>query len=169
MSHEPRLTRELRTLLNTQRMSALGTLTDEGAPFVSMVPFAIERTLGCLVIHISALAAHTRHLQARARVSLLVCVSEKPDEPVHDLHRVTLDGRARFLERESSDWVACKTAYLDRFPDITFMTELGDFRFVAIDTHAARHISGFGAARSVDQNELKLVLMSNAPCDNLTI
>ncbi len=60
MSHEPRLTGELRALLSTQRMAALGTLTDEGAPLVSMVPFAIERTLGCLVIHVSALAAHTQ-------------------------------------------------------------------------------------------------------------
>jgi predicted pyridoxine 5'-phosphate oxidase superfamily flavin-nucleotide-binding protein len=57
MSHEPRLTRELRTLLKTQRMAALGTLTDEGTPFVSMVPFAIECTLGCLVIHVSALGS----------------------------------------------------------------------------------------------------------------
>jgi putative heme iron utilization protein len=162
MSHEPRLTRELRKLLKTQRLAALGTLTDEGAPFVSMVPFAIERTLGCLVIHVSTLAAHTRHLQARPRVSLLVCVSETPDEPVHDLHRVTLEGRARVLGRESLDWLACKTAYLERFPNVAFMTELGDFAFVAIDINAARHVSGFGAARSVDQDELKLILMSNA-------
>lgn len=161
MSHEPRLTRELRTLLNTQRMASLGTLTDEGAPFVSMVPFAIERQLGCLVIHVSALAAHTRHIQVRPGVSLLVCVPEQPNEPVHDLHRVTLEGRARVLERESSHWLACKTAYLERFPDVAFMTELGDFAFVAIDINAARHVSGFGAARSVDQDELRLVLMSN--------
>jgi putative heme iron utilization protein len=92
----------------------------------------------------------------------LVCVSEKSGEPVHDLHRVTLDGRARVLERESSDWVACKGAYLERFPDVTFMTELGDFTFVAVDIIAARHVSGFGAARSVDQDELKLVLSTNA-------
>jgi putative heme iron utilization protein len=159
MSHEPRLTQELRTLLHTQRMAALGTLTDEGAPFVSMVPFAIERQLGCLVIHVSALAAHTRHLQVRSHVSLLVCVPERPDEPVHDLLRVTLNGCARVLEREGADWAACKSAYLDRFPDVAFMTELGDFAFVAIDIIAARHVSGFGAARSVGQDELKLVFI----------
>jgi putative heme iron utilization protein len=158
MSHEPRLTRELRTLLNAQRLAALGTLTDDGAPFVSMVPFAIERQSGCLVIHVSALATHTRHLQIRPCVSLLVCVPEKPDEPVHDLHRVTLNGCARVLERDHLNWLACKTAYLERFPDVAFMTELGDFTFVVIDIASARHVSGFGAARSVDQDELKLVL-----------
>ena len=158
MSHEPRLTGELRVLLSTQRMAVLGTLTDEGAPFVSMVPFAIERTLGCLVIHVSALAAHTHNLQVRARVSLLVTVPERQDLHVHDLHRVTLQGCARMLERESADWRVCKSAYLNRFPDVEFMTELGGFTFVAIDISGARHVSGFGAARSVDQVEVKLVL-----------
>jgi hypothetical protein len=38
------------------------------------------------------------------------------------------------------------------------MTELGDFRYVAIDVVGARHISGFGAARTVGEDELKAVL-----------
>jgi putative heme iron utilization protein len=152
----------MRALLSTQCVAALGTLTDEGTPFVSMVPFAVERRLGCLVIHVSALASHTRNLQARASVSLLVCASEKPNEPVHDLHRVTLEGHARVLELENSDCAACKAAYLERFPDVAFMTEFADFTFVAVDITAARHVSGFGAARSVDQDELRLVLISNA-------
>ncbi len=62
------------------------------------------------------------------------------------------------LERESADWRACKGAYLDRFPDVEFMTELGGFTFVAIDISGARHVSGFGAARSVDLDEIKLLL-----------
>jgi putative heme iron utilization protein len=158
MSHEPRLTGELRVLLSTQRVAALGTTTDEGAPFVSMVPFAIERTSGCLVIHVSVLAAHTHNLQVRECVSLLVTVPERQDLPVHDLHRVTMQGRARMLERGGTDWRICKGAYLERFPDVEFMTELGGFTFVAIDIFGARHVSGFGAARSVDQDEVELVL-----------
>lgn len=38
------------------------------------------------------------------------------------------------------------------------MTELVDFRFVTIDIDGARHVSGFGAARSVDKEELEQVL-----------
>jgi hypothetical protein len=41
------------------------------------------------------------------------------------------------------------------------MTELGDFRFVALDIVEARHVSGFGAARSVDQDEIRRVLGSH--------
>ena len=38
------------------------------------------------------------------------------------------------------------------------MTELGDFRFVTIDVVGARHVSGFGVARTVGEDELKAVL-----------
>ena len=72
MTHESRLTRELRALLHTQRVAALGTLGDNGAPQVSMVPYAIAPSCGCLVLHVSGLAAHTRNLQKAPAVSLLV-------------------------------------------------------------------------------------------------
>lgn len=93
MTHEPRLTRELRNLFETNRVAALATTQDDGTPFVSMVPFAVERQLLCLVIHVSGLAAHTRYLQARSQVSLLVMVAETPGNAVHDLPRATLHGR----------------------------------------------------------------------------
>jgi len=156
--HEPRLTRELRNLLNTSRVAALGTTQDDGTPFVSMVPFAIELQQRCLVIHISGLAAHTRYLLARERVSLLVTAAETPDKAVHDLPRVTLQGRANIPARDSALWTACKDAYRKRFPDVEPMTELGDFRFVCIHLDSARHVSGFGAARTVEAEELNEVL-----------
>jgi len=72
MTHEPRLTIALRTLLQTQRVAALGTLNADGSPFVSMVPFAVEPASVQLVIHVSGLAGHTRNLQTTSHVSLLV-------------------------------------------------------------------------------------------------
>ena len=158
MTHESRLTRELRSLLNTQRVAALGTIGDDGAPFVSMVPYAIEQSLGCLVIHVSGLAAHTHNLQAREPVSLLVMQSEVPGEPVHALPRITLEGQAKVLERGSPGWQACSDAYITRFPDAQPMTELADFMFVAIHVTGARQVAGFGVARSIDAEEVRLAL-----------
>ena len=142
-------------------MAALGTIDDAGNPFVSMVPFAIEPQLQCPVIHVSGLAAHTRNLQARDSVSLMVMQSEVAGEPVHALPRVTLEGVARVAERGSSEWVACRTAYIARFPEAELMTELGDFKFIAIRVTGARQVAGFGAARSLDEDEIKLVLGPN--------
>ena len=156
--HEPRLTLALRALLHSRRLAALGTLGADGAPFVSMVPYAIEAGLGSLVIHVSELAAHTANLRARPEVSVLVMAAEAEDAPVHALPRVTLDGRARLLEAGTSAWNACRAAYVGRFPEAQFMTALGDFHLVAIELHGARQIAGFGAARSVDAQELRQAL-----------
>ena len=158
MPHETRLTLELRALLHSRRVAALGTLGDDGNPFVSMIPYAMEPSLGCLVIHVSGLAAHTGNLQARPNVSVLVMQAEVQGEPVHALPRVTLDGLARVLEAGTPAWETCQAAYLKRFPEAQFMTQLGDFRFVGIALNGARQVAGFGAARSIDKDEVRRAL-----------
>ncbi|NDP62947.1 pyridoxamine 5'-phosphate oxidase family protein [Polaromonas sp.] len=158
MLHETRLTLALRALLHSRRVAALGTLDDDGNPFVSMVPYAMEPSLGFLVIHVSGLAAHTGNLQARPNVSVLVMQAEVEGEPVHALSRVTLDGWARVLEAGTPAWETCQSAYVKRFPEAQFMTQLGDFRFVAIEPKGARQVAGFGAARSIDEEEVRRTL-----------
>ena len=158
LPHEPRLTRDLRTLLTTQRIAALGTLGADGMPFVSMVPFALEPDSASVVIHVSGLAAHTRNLQQSPQVSLLVMQAEVAGEPVHALPRVTLQGLAEVLLRDSATWTAARAAYLARFPDVEPMTQLGDFMFIAIHLSEARQVAGFGAARSLDAETLASVL-----------
>lgn len=158
MPHEPRLTTALRNLLQSQRVGALGTIGEDGAPYVSMVPYALAPSHGCLVIHVSGLAAHTRNLQARPHVSLLVMQSEVPGESVHALPRVTLAAVAKVLSPGSRDWQKCKAVYLARFPETKPMTQLSDFVFVAVEVSSARHVAGFGTARSIDDEEVRLAL-----------
>lgn len=157
--HEPRLTLALRRLLQSQRVAALGTMGNDGAPLVSMVPFAIAREPGCIVIHVSGLAAHTGNLQKTSDVSLLVMQAEVAGAPVHALPRVTLEARAEVLEAETPLWLACRAAYLLRFPEAEPMTALSDFRFVALRVNGARQVAGFGAARSVSAEEVAQVLL----------
>jgi putative heme iron utilization protein len=159
-THEPRLARALRELLQASRVGALGTVDDHGRACVSMVPLAwlaasAERARPSLVLHVSGLAAHTAHLEARPdKVSLMVMQPEVPGEPVHALPRASLEGDASFPARDSAAWQACRAAYLARFPEAEPMTGLGDFRFVVIEVTNARHVAGFGAARNVDADEL---------------
>jgi len=158
MPHLPRLTRELRALLDARRVGALGTIGDDGAPLVSMVPFALERQLGCFVVHVSDLAAHTRNLRARPRVSLLVTQADAAGDSVLALPRASFDGQARMLEPDSAAWGSCRAAYLARFPQAEPMTRFADFHFVAVELAGARQVAGFGSARSLDAQEVRLAL-----------
>ncbi len=161
-AHEPRLTQALRSLIGRVRVAALGTLHADGSPFVSMVPFAVEPRQGVLVLHVSGLAPHTGNLERQPQVSLLLMQPEVEGEPVHALPRVSLEGQARVLVPETDAWVFARTAYLDRFPEAEPMTQLGDFRFVAIEVAGARQVAGFGAARSLDAGQLAAVLRAGA-------
>jgi len=96
MTHESRLHRLLRQLLWGRRTAALATLQTlpgaESVPFttpaVSFVPYAIDSTAQVLVLHVSALAAHTRNLRQSPAVSLLITAPEDAAQPVHALERV---------------------------------------------------------------------------------
>lgn len=162
MTHEPRLTQALRMLLQTSRVAALGTSHADGTPFVSMVPFAVAVDIPAIVIHVSGLAPHTRNLQNSSAVSLLVMQAEIAGEGVHALPRVSLDGIARVLAVESTDWAFARHAYLARFPEAEPMTELGDFMFVAIEIKLARQVAGFGAARTLEAEAVLQVLQPAA-------
>ena len=155
MPNQSRLDQPLRTLLQLHRVASLGTIGDDGAPFVSMVPFALEPSLGCFVIHVSDLAGHTGNLLARPTVSLMVMESETVGEPVHTLPRVTFEGVAAVLEPNSAGWRNCRACYLRRFPEAELMASLPDFRFFSIEVKSARQVAGFASARSIDGEELK--------------
>jgi len=163
MSHESRLDLVLRTLVQQQRVAALGTLASDGTPFVSMVPYVLLPQGPDMVLHVSGLAAHARHMQTDPRVSLLVMQPEADGQGVHDLGRVTLLGKARFLAADEAGCQECREAYLNRFPEAEMMTQLADFRFVLVRLREARQVAGFGAARSLDAEQLSRCLGRNAP------
>lgn len=155
---EHSLTTALRALLRSRRTASLGTRDERGDTFVSMVPYAIDDVAQELVLHVSALAAHTGNMQRWPRVSLLVCAPDIDGEPVHALPRVTLEALARTPEPDSEAARDAQRAYLARFPEAEPMTTLGDFRFVRLQVLGARQVAGFGAARSLPPEEVRRAL-----------
>ena len=140
--------RMLRRLLEQRPVAALGTL-HRGEPAVSMVPFVLPRGGTQLIIHVSALATHTRDMQEHPRVSLLVMAEPDDATPPQALPRVALQADAATLPREGAGYEAARAAYLARFPEAAPMFELGDFSIVALQPVSARLVAGFGRAHSL--------------------
>ena len=141
----------VRDLLKGRRTAALATL-QAGAPAASLVPFALLP--GTALIHISAMAAHTRDLAADPRCALLVSASEDGAEDLRALPRVSLRATARTLDPDDPAYPAARAAYLARFPGSEGIFALGDFHLVALDLEEARAVLGFGAARTLDRAAL---------------
>lgn len=138
----------LRALLATRPVGALGTL-HQGEPAVSMVPFVLPAGATAPVIHVSALAPHTRDMQAHPRVSLLVMAEPGAGVSPQALPRVALAADASFLARDTAEHATARAAYLARFPDAATTFELGDFALVALRPRSARLVAGFGRAHAL--------------------
>jgi putative heme iron utilization protein len=148
--------RALRSILERQEVAALGTLHD-GEPYVSMVPFALLPE-GTFVIHVSALAAHTRDMAAHPGVSLLVMAPREEGAAAQALGRVTIQGHAAPIGDGDPLHEVAKAAYLARFPGSAMTFGLGDFSLVAIRPASGRFVGGFAQARSFTADGLRRAL-----------
>jgi putative heme iron utilization protein len=138
----------LRELLSSRKTAALGTL-HSGAPYVSMVPFALLADGSAFVIHVSRLAAHTKDMLAEPRVSLLVTGIERAEGSPLALPRVTILGLARQIPIDSPEYTSARETYLARIPDAAPMFQLGDFSLFLITPTEARWVGGFAQARTI--------------------
>lgn len=148
-------------LLRRRSTAALGTLHD-GAPFVSMVPYAVLPDGSAFVVHVSRLAGHTKDMLADARVSLLVMQPEGEGVAAQALARVSVQGEAREAQKGSDGERDCREAYLARFPEAAPLTEFGDFSFFAIRPSQARFVAGFAQAMSVTGESLGRILAARS-------
>ena len=141
------LTVVLQQLIHGRMIAALGTL-HEGVPFVSMVPYAVASD-GSFILHVSRLAAHTQDMLDHPEVSLLITESEGSGKMPQALARVTVQGRAEMLDRDSQKHIDARAVYLSRFPDAAPLFEFSDFNIVIIKPMSARVIAGFGQAITI--------------------
>lgn len=153
----PEHAERLRELVGSREAAALGTL-HAGAPFVSMVPFAVLPGGEALVIHVSRLAGHTKDMLQDARVSLLITQAEGAGVAAQALGRVSIQGEALEVAAGSEEHAECRNAYLARFPEAAPLTEFGDFSFFAIRPAQARFVAGFAQAMSVTAQTLAKTL-----------
>jgi hypothetical protein len=146
------MSRLLRELITHHRVAALGTLQD-GAPYVSLVPFALAADGRGLIIHVSQLAAHAQNMVRERDVSVLVAEPDGPDKLPQGLARVTIEGIAHLLEPVDPDYSAARAAYQARFPHAAGLFEFGDFSLFAIEVTSARLVGGFAQAVTVTGHE----------------
>lgn len=142
------LGRQLAQLVRARRTAALGTLR-AGAPFVSMVPYAIAPDGAGFIVHVSELSAHTKDMLADAHVGLMIAQSEDAGGTPLALARLSVQGLAQRVASAAQEHAALKGAYLARFADAEPMFGFADFALFLIRPEAARFVAGFGQAHSL--------------------
>lgn len=148
---EPGFAERARTLLHQARIGALATLSGRrpGHPFASLMPYAPDAE-GRPLFLISALAEHTRNLEADPRASLLITQPGGEDEPLA-AGRVTLMGEARRLRGDEA--AGARALYLARHPGAGGWVDFADFAFWRLEPSDVYFVGGFAAMGWVDVAE----------------
>ncbi len=136
--------KQAKGLIRAARFGALATLDPQsGAPVATRVALATASD-GAPLILVSSLTPHAGAMLADPRVSLLAGEPGKGDPLAHP--RVTVQCRARRLDRESEEGRHAARRYLNRHPKAKLYAGFGDFAYFRLEPVNAALNGGFGKA-----------------------
>jgi heme iron utilization protein len=147
MAADPETGFEARKLLRAARSGTLATVADGGQPFASLVTPACARDLSLLML-LSNLSEHTRHLRAEPRCSILVCGEAEGANP-QTAPRVTVTGIAGVVDDRD-----LKKRYLAVHPYARLYADFGDFNVWRVQPSSALYVGGFARAVRLRRAEL---------------
>lgn len=151
---------ELHDFIRRYRQATLATV-DGGVPHTAMVSYAEEPSRSgqtksdqplagmTLLIHLSDLGSHKRHLRADPRCSLLIAEPDSGRGEVLSLSRVALQGVASLIPKGTIEYDDARQRYLAKLPTSAMMFALADFDLFRIHVTGGRFIAGFGRALTV--------------------
>ena len=142
----PALAWEARLLLRAARSATLATST-AGQPFAALVTPAPAPDLSVLLL-LSGLSEHTRHLRADPRCALLV-MGEPADANPQTAPRLTLTGVA-----EPAPDAALKARWVARHPYAGFYAGFADFTLWRLRIGGAQFVGGFARAHRLPLADL---------------
>jgi heme iron utilization protein len=134
---------EARTLVAGASAGTLATLSDDGAPWASLVAYAALDD-GSPVLFVSSLAEHTRNLEREPRASLVVTAAAAGD--VLAAGRVTLAGTA---ERPAGELAQlARDRFVAAVPSAKAYASFRDFSLWVLRVERVRWVGGYGRMAS---------------------
>ncbi|MCB0869057.1 MAG: pyridoxamine 5'-phosphate oxidase family protein [Solirubrobacterales bacterium] len=143
---------ESRTILANATHGTLGTLSDDGTPWASLVTFGVMDD-GSPVFCLSTLAEHARNLEQRRQASLMVSDRFHSGEILAG-GRVTLAGKVKRSD-EHPDGASARAAHLEAVPSAAMYADFNDFSFWILEVDRVRWVGGYGRMDSASADDYR--------------
>ena len=142
-----------RTMLSLNQVGVLSTQSKrhKGFPFGSTMPYALGDA-GRPLFLVSAMAMHTKNLQADPRASLFVTAAEAQSDPL-GAGRLTLIGNAEPVPQ--NELAAARAAYLARHDNARYYVDFADFSFWRLNPIDLYFVGGFGVMGWVNSSDFE--------------
>ena len=143
---------EARTIVANATHGTLGSLSEDGTPWASLVTFGVMDD-GSPVFCLSTLAEHARNLEGDRRASLMV------SDPFHAGEilaggRVTLAGAVKRSD-EHPDEESARAAHLEAVPSAAMYADFNDFSFWILEVYRVRWVGGYGRMDSASAEDYR--------------
>jgi hypothetical protein len=138
----------LRELLTARKVLALAFAIDAG-PEASLLPYALRKDFGALIVQASALARHSRALVAGAEVGVLIHGLDTPEADPLQIPRLSARAVVTALERDTPAFEEARATYIARFPGAEMTLSLADFGLYELVLGRGRFVEGFARAFNV--------------------
>jgi heme iron utilization protein len=136
----------------------LGTCSAAGDPQASYAPCVTDAERN-IYIFVSGLSAHTQNLADTGKASALFIEDEAQAPQIFARKRLSYICTASLLERESEAWQVQAQQFESRFGNIIDMMKgLSDFRIFKLCPQSGSFVIGFGAAYTIDPNDLSQLI-----------
>lgn len=148
---------ELEQILQSVRSCMLATVSKSGVPLQSYAPVFVDERRQFFV-YVSAMAKHYAHLRKSGLASLSLIEDESTAENLFARKRVTVDCRAKSVERDTDEWkVGVENLEQRHGETMAFLKDLVDFDLFCLTPSEGRLVLGFGKAYRVSGEALQEV------------
>lgn len=140
-----------RQIIEGSLVGSLGTLNENGFPFVTLVTVAATSPTS-IVMLLSGLAQHTKNLDRVPNCSLLlVQAGGEQGDPLAGA-RLTITGLAARIPRNQSG--EARTRFLEAHPSAAMYADFADFSFFQLDIHQVHLVAGFGHIETIPASKI---------------
>lgn len=141
---------EARTIVSQAASGTLGTLSEDGTPWASLVTYGLL-TDGSPVLCLSVMAEHGRNAERERQASLMVTDPHHAGAPLAG-GRVTLAGRLRRPE-EHPLGEGAREAHLSAVPSAEMYVDYKDFSLWILEVERVRWVGGYGRMDSASPED----------------
>ena len=148
---------EKNLLIKNIHSAILSTSNNDSINNASYAPIGVDKKNN-FYIYVSELAKHTQNLLENPSLSFMLIEDESKSTNIFARKRLTINGEAIDLERESEDWYTGIQIMQLRFREhMKFLLDMTDFHLIKIIPKDALLVYGFAKAFRFKGQELSLI------------
>jgi len=144
---QDRLGDEILNFIESRKSLMLSSTTEDGAPYASYAPFALNENKNNIYVLLSTIAVHAKNLLTNPKAAVLIIEDEDSAGELFARIRTNYQVEAEHIEHGTAAFEAGIVCLENRHGERSRnLSELSDFHLFKLVPTSGRYVKGFGRA-----------------------